>query len=570
MLILVLGSILMLAVSIFIHELGHLLCGMLVGVKARVFSMGYGRGIWKKKIGETVYQITAIPLGGYVLFKGDEYGEGLKGEKGELLSTPPFKRMIPVLGGPLFNLLMGFIIIFFLTLFGDRSPSNKIFIDESIESSSPAYFAGLRTSDRIVSINGKKIENFEDIFTRVGLSVGNDLNVEVEREGKIHNMKISPDVYTSGGRPTIGIEPFGERRVVATFTYSEQLQHYLSNVIDKDNKSEKFFREKSIIRDIEEGNPEILNKSRESEKEKKLRSRAITYLKDGDVIKTVEGVEVYTVTDLQKTLGKFQNKTVKVNLDRKVYPLVNPWTTENLTVEIPVLGADILELKNVRDSKTEDFIFKNYSLSSFDPKISTKLSNIKIRGHHFTEFSDLKKYLGVSQGKDLLIQVGEDEFKVDYELREVGLLGFRPSVKFTPEVDEKSVGIVEAFLKSIDKVVQYIGTTLQGIKMLFTGLISAKENLSGPIGIVQFAGISLEYGWEMYLDFVAKISIALMIMNLLPIPVADGGHLVLYLYEAITGRPLPSRAIDIIFRLGFLFLLAVGIFVSFNDIARFF
>ncbi|NCS92215.1 MAG: site-2 protease family protein, partial [Leptospira sp.] len=111
MLILIIGAVMMLAVSIFIHELGHLLCGMLVGVKARIFSMGYGRGIWKKKIGETTYQITAIPLGGYVMFKGDEYGKKLKGEPGELLSTPPLKRMIPVLGGPFANLVLGFLLL---------------------------------------------------------------------------------------------------------------------------------------------------------------------------------------------------------------------------------------------------------------------------------------------------------------------------------------------------------------------------------------------------------------------------------------------------------------------------
>jgi len=568
MLILILGSVFMLAVSIFIHELGHLLCGMLVGVKARVFSMGYGRGIWKKKIGETVYQITAIPLGGYVLFKGDEYGDGLKGEKGELLSTPPFKRMIPVLGGPLFNLIMGFLILFVLALFGDRSPSNKIFIDSAIEENSPAYSAGLRSKDRILSINGVKTENFEDIFTRVGLSVGNDLDVEVEREGKIQKMKITPDVYTSGGRPTIGIEPYGERRVVATFTYGEQIRHYLSSILDKENKSEKFFREKSIIRDIDPDDPRAKAQKTESEIEKKLRSRAITYLKDGDVIKTVEGINVFTVNELQKVLGGFQSKTVKVNLDRKVYPLVTPWVTENITVEIPVLGADILELRNIKDSKLEDFAIKSFSLSSFDPKISVKLSNLKIDGKRFSGFEEIKNYLNTHSEREVIVQVGEDEYKAEVQMRAIGLLGFRPSMKFEPEADRKTVGPGEAFVKSASKVAQYIGTTLQGIKMIFTGLISAKDNLSGPIGIVQFAGISLEYGWETYLDFVAKISIALMIMNLLPIPVADGGHLVLYLFEAITGRPLPRKAIDMIFRVGFAFLLMLGIFVSFNDIAR--
>ncbi|EMO23629.1 metalloprotease MmpA domain protein [Leptospira santarosai str. HAI134] len=61
-----------------------------------------------------------------------------------------------------------------------------------------------------------------------------------------------------------------------------------------------------------------------------------------------------------------------------------------------------------------------------------------------------------------------------------------------------------------------------------------------------------------------------MIMNLLPIPMADGGHIVLYAYEAITGRPLPGKVIESIFRIGFLFLLGLGLYVTFNDVMRIF
>jgi regulator of sigma E protease len=161
MLLIILGAIVMLGVSIFIHELGHLLCGMLVGVKARIFSIGYGKGIWKKRIGETTYQITGFPFGGYVMFKGDQYTKRLKGKPGELLSTPPLKRIIPVIGGPLFNLIMGFFIFFILALLGDTPPSNKIFIDPTYDFM-PAHKAGLRTGDEIVKINGKDIIYFED------------------------------------------------------------------------------------------------------------------------------------------------------------------------------------------------------------------------------------------------------------------------------------------------------------------------------------------------------------------------------------------------------------------------
>jgi len=159
-------------------------------------------------------------------------------------------------------------------------------------------------------------------------------------------------------------------------------------------------------------------------------------------------------------------------------------------------------------------------------------------------------------------------YTADVQLRPIGLLGFRPSMKFQAEKMERETSFSGAFSNSSKKVYEYIATTLTGIKLLFSGLLSPKDNLSGPIGIVQFAGISLEYGWFTYFDFVAKISLALMVMNLLPIPVADGGHIVLYAYEAIVGKPLPSKAIETIFRIGFFLLVGLGLFVSFYDVMR--
>ncbi|NBU99549.1 MAG: zinc protease, partial [Spirochaetia bacterium] len=115
-----------------------------------------------------------------------------------------------------------------------------------------------------------------------------------------------------------------------------------------------------------------------------------------------------------------------------------------------------------------------------------------------------------------------------------------------------------------------VSSSLKGLKMVFTGILSVKDNLSGPIGIVQIAGITLEYGFFTYLDFTARISIALMIMNLLPIPIADGGHIVMYLYEAVAGRPIPAKVTEVIFKIALVFLLTLGLFVTFNDFLRLF
>ncbi|WP_061285475.1 site-2 protease family protein [Leptospira interrogans] len=575
MLIMVLGAVFMLAISIFIHELGHLLCGMLVGVKARIFSIGYGRGIWKKKVGETTYQITAIPVGGYVLFKGDDYGGDVKGEPGELLSTPPLKRMIPVLGGPLFNLFLGFGILLILNFLGHNPPGNRVFIDPADQEFSAAYQSGLRTGDRILSIDGNKTEKFEDIVTNVGLSSGNSLKILGEREGKPMEWNVTPRIIynpkRSSGIPTIGVEPFGERRVVATFSYPEQFQHWLSSRLDKSHEAENYYQER--LKKAVEGRDipaEVLLEKEKEEKENLLRSRALSYLNDGDVIQTVNGKTISTVGELQKILGEYQNRKVNIVVDRKSYPLVNPWSTEMVSVEVPVLGANILEFKNIRDRKYPELNLESYQFASYDPELGQKLLNLAVDGQTFPSFEELLAYVKTKNGNIVTIDMGNLKLEAEPKVRPIGLLGFRPNMKFNPEPMQRNLGFLESFAVAGKDVYENVETTLKGIGMLFSGILSVKDSLSGPVGIVSYAGISLEIGWETYLEFVARISIALMIMNLLPIPMADGGHIVLYAYEAITGRPLPGKVIESIFRIGFLFLLGLGLYVTFNDVMRIF
>lgn len=566
MILIALGAIVMLAVSIFIHELGHLLCGKLVGVDARIFSIGYGKGIWKKRVGKTIYQITAWPIGGYVMFKGDDYSRKLRGKPGELLSTPPLKRMIPVLGGPFANFLLGFIILFFLDLAGDSPASNKIHIDASQELSSPAYVAGLRTGDKILAINDKEISNFEDLFTAISLTGGDSINVTYERNEKVGSIDILPNLYSAGGRATIGVEPFGERRVVATFTYSEQISHSLGSLIDKEDRSTEYFQ--GLWKERKNTIPEEIQKKKElQDREKLLRKRAIEYLKDGDSILSVSGKQVYTISDLQTELGKYQGKKATIEVERKVYPLLTPWVTEKATIEVPVLPAFVFEFSKLKHPEFPEYNVRSFQIASYDPEVESRLSNLKLGDKEFSNVESLVSFLQ-SAPKDQVIWVGNMKYLGQVNLRPIGLLGFRPNIRFLPEKMERETSVILAFQNSSKKVFEYINTTLTGLKMLFTGLLSPKENLSGPIGIVQIAGISLEYGWFTYFDFVAKISLALMVMNLLPIPVADGGHIVMYAYEAIVGKPLPKKVMETVFRLGFFVLISLGLFVSFYDVMR--
>jgi regulator of sigma E protease len=105
--------------------------------------------------------------------------------------------------------------------------------------------------------------------------------------------------------------------------------------------------------------------------------------------------------------------------------------------------------------------------------------------------------------------------------------------------------------------------------MMLLGEVSWK-NLSGPVTIADFAGQSAQLGWMPYLTFLALISISLGVLNLLPIPPLDGGHLMYYLIEALKGSPASERAMDLGQRVGVALLLMLMAFAFYNDLTRLF
>ncbi|EPG74961.1 putative RIP metalloprotease RseP [Leptospira fainei serovar Hurstbridge str. BUT 6] len=562
MLTLIFGAVFMLALCIFIHELGHLVMGWLVGVKARVFSIGYGKGIWKKQIGETTFQITGIPIGGYVLFKGDEYGSNVKGEKGEFLSTPPLKRMIPVIGGPLFNLILGFIIVLALYLYGHNPSGNRIYLEPAYNEYSPGYHAGLRSGDKILAVNGIPTETKYELISELGLSKGHEVALRVEREGGKPFEITVPDAY-------LGIEFAGERWVEAEFDLSDRLYHWLSSKLDKNKEAEQYQKERmeriAVGRDLP---PEQLALQESKERQKILQARALDYLNDGDRILSVNGIEVHTVPQLQETLGKFQKEKVKLVIDRKKYPLLNPWSREKVEVEMPVLPAYVVEFKSLKDKKYPDLSPSSRNLLSYDPEVKLKLLNLKLNGKSFASFEDFLDEARGRIGQRVELQMGGDSWEATLGLRNIGLLGFRATMYVNEERMDRKLSLLEAFTQSGKDIVKMISDNLRGLGMLFSGLIKVKDSLSGPVGLFKASQYFMGNGILDYWEFVAKISIALMIMNLLPIPVADGGHIVFFAYEAVAGRPLPQRVMEGILRIGFFFLLGLGFYVSYYDFFR--
>ncbi|WP_409420577.1 sigma E protease regulator RseP [Pseudaeromonas sp. ZJS20] len=153
--------------------------------------------------------------------------------------------------------------------------------------------------------------------------------------------------------------------------------------------------------------------------------------------------------------------------------------------------------------------------------------------------------------------------------RVFGFAGLAPSVEPLPEQYrfELRYGPIKAVGEALDKTANMIGLTVTMLGKLLTGILSL-DNLSGPISIAKGAGSSAEFGLVYFLGFLALVSVNLGIINLFPLPILDGGHLLFYLVEAVTGRPVPEKFQEYAFKFGAAILVCLMAIALFNDFAR--
>lgn len=209
----------LLGLVVFVHELGHFIAARLSGVVVESFSIGWGPVLFKKKVGDTEYRISALPLGGYCGMKGEHaFREALEknldaipNEPGGFYGVHPLKRIGIAVAGPLANLLFAVIA---LSLVSAGGYSYKTF-DSRIALASaynggtnPADEAGLQETDRIISINGIKTDTYTDIQQTVGTHPEEKLSLEYERNGQLYATTITPKLDKKSGVGRIGVYPY--------------------------------------------------------------------------------------------------------------------------------------------------------------------------------------------------------------------------------------------------------------------------------------------------------------------------------------------------------------------------
>jgi len=301
--------------------------------------------------------------------------------------------------------------------------------------------------------------------------------------------------------------------------------------------------------------------------------------RSGDIIKKLNSNEIYSWSDFGMRLVKslVNNENILIELERFD-------NSDNTIKKI------YLDYSNMKYEEIDNTIIKKLGFNLAKPQaILGKIFNegpadlgglkkgdkiLKINNINIDDASMFIKIIGDSPNKKLDLVILRSGKVLNYSITpESKKIKGKQFGKIQAELDlsqflvTHQMNLIPAFMLSIEKTWNTIKLTIQMLIKMLIGEASIK-NLSGPITIAEYAGKTASISIQSFLTFIAFISISLGIMNLLPIPVLDGGHLLYYSLELVFGRPMPKNVIEISNRIGLGLLLVLMIIATFNDITR--
>lgn len=431
-----------------LHELGHLLVARWCGIKVLRFSVGVGKPLWTKHWRNIDWCLAPIPLGGYVKMVDTREGNVADADLPYAFDKQhPLKRIAVVIAGPLTNLFLA-IILYGLSYGLGGVTEIKPYVGTVIPHSI-ADQAGFQAGDKILSVNGQSVHDFQEAQVQIVLAL---------EAGKVQVLTQQADGLTA------------ER--VIDIAGTEKAEAVAKRQADLGFSPFRYTDEIGSI---------AVNKP-----------AAKAGLQAGDRIVAIDGQATPTWADWSKIVSESAGRNLQVTYIRH--------GEEKQTIVLP---------------ESRESADKN-----------------RITG-----------FIGVGPA-------------LDKEWAEKVRHHYQPSWQ-------------QAIALGWGKMVSYAELTLSFFANLITGNASL-SHISGPITIADVAGQTMKIGWQPYIEFLALVSISLGIMNLLPIPMLDGGHLVYYVAELVRGKPLSVTVQEWGLRLGLTVMLAMMILAFFNDITRLF
>ena len=534
-------AIIPLGFIIFIHELGHFYAAKRCGIKVNTFSLGFGPKLVGFQRDETDYRISLLPFGGYVQMEGENPNEQT-GAQGEFASAPIGSRAFVVAAGPAVNLLFGVLIYWLVFATGINTDSARLIggltglplgEKEAIQigwvaDDGPGAMGGLIPGDTIISVNGDPISHWAMFQTRIFTSPNKPLDLVVERNGERKILSVIPDAEPSV-RGDIGIIRVSSRT-------------------------------ETVVSHVEEGS---------------LAAQA--GIQVGDEVESINGKKLHNVPYFGYGVWhasedwrneKYQALYQSINENQEALTLGIRRDNETLTLELPVRWR-------LKASIQEDSIAQNAGIQDGD--ILATLNGTLV--NNATLYSELRRMetresieVGLTRDGSLkqiaLAAAPQNPEATDTEGALFGLAwqtslsGMEFAAKTAPLPD---YDIFTSFGKGVEATWLTFTTVGRTLQQLVGGEVSPKH-LAGPIGIANATSRMFDrVGLSSVLFFIGFISINLCIVNLLPIPIADGGQLLFMAVEKIRGRPMPRKAQEIVQQVCIVLLIALFLYITWFD-----
>lgn len=531
--------VILLGLLVFVHEFGHFIVGRLSGIAVETFSLGFGPKIISVNFRGTEYRLSWIPLGGYVKFAGAHPAEsipaGLPGRP--FRETPLPLRAATILAGPAANFVMAVVVYAILGASGIPHPPPSI--GEVIDGS-PAEAAGIRHGDVFTSIDGKPTTTWRDIESKIASSPGQKLTITVKRGEGETTLELTPakvDTTDILGKPVsigrAGIA-LGMQPPIITVTKPDSPAAKAGLVtgdridavtIAGERRDIKSYADLEVaFRDANQSNAGLV-----------LHASTTTPTKS-DVGTSPRDVTIEPGVPLAKDFGLHDSQLTVAEAKEGAKEALQPgdwiagWN-----------GAPVRDLYDLTEKL----------LANTSPTARVKV----VRGG-----TDVESEINLTP--------------VDVQKPEGLVTMYRLPVIFwaqpeDPEpVIEKYDGLISAVGYGISETGRQTAELGGTLVRLFTGDIPLKA-LGGPMLIAKVAGDSARHGWQTFLASMALISINLGLINLFPIPVLDGGQLVLMAAEGVKRRPLRETAIENFQKVGFAMIMALVVLSTYNDLSRF-
>ncbi|MEZ2219679.1 RIP metalloprotease RseP [Rhizobium sp. RCC_161_2] len=539
----VITFVFVLSLLVFVHEMGHYLVGRWSDIRIMAFSVGFGPEIagFTDRHG-TRWKLSLIPLGGYVRFFGDEDASSktdvdqlsamTEEERAQSFAGAKlWKRAATVAAGPIANFILA--IAIFAVLFSVYGRTVADPVVAMVTRGGAAAEAGIERGDRLVAIDGNKIATFDEVQRYVGMRPGRSIVLSVERDGQKRDFNIVPKLAED-------TDQFGNKMEMGRIGIA---------LVDP------------VVTAVEPRGP-----------------AAQAGVQPGDRLVAVDGNNVGTYYDIVRYIGDRPGKSVVLTVERN-----------GQTRDLPMVPAALPQIDSSGNKKDIGSI----GISPVDPLVATISEDspaagagialgdriLSVDGRAIGSIGEVQRYVATRADKTVVLSVEHDGVTGDVKVTpkmtaepdafgnesEIGSIGITDGQK-PIKLRYEAYGPFQALSEGIKQTGSIISGTFEYLGNVIGGYMKA-DQLGGPIRVAQLSGQMATLGFSAVLQFAAILSVSIGLLNLMPVPVLDGGHLMFYAIEAVRGKPLGARAQDIAFRIGFAMVLSLMVFATWNDIS---